>query len=568
MIMGRIITPDMKRRLREQTQVPFDIKLIENTFKLTDPESDTKISITEMGKSTLVAGMLVPDITGKSGFLLETRLPRNILAQGYAAMAMARNAIILTGLMLLGLLLWLMAATIVKPITRLTGHVLVTRETGNFVGKCYGGRKDEIGILEQEFDRLLETVAAQSRELERELGIRKRIAEELKENLKKYRLLAENLKDVVAAITPDGFIQYCSPAIVEFSGHDPEDIFGKHSFQFIPENDDRLKLIDMVEEIAKVGDSRSFEFMMRSKSGDTFPVESTARPVMEDGKLVSLHCVFRDITQRKKAEEEKNRLQAKLQRARRMEALGTLAGGIAHNFNNVLFPIMGNTELAMMDLTKDSQAYQNLTQVLQAVDKAKNLVRQILSFSDHGKEDANLIVLKDVVEDFLVLIRASLPSTIDIRNDLSGKGGLVSADPVELQRVIMNICSNAAYAMRESGGILELTLVEQDITEFDMNTSRKIKPGKYAKLTISDNGPGIENDVLERIFDPYFSTKPVGEGSGMGLAETHALISKYGGDIKAYTEPGMGTSFSIFLPIMMETKDLPWASPPETAEGH
>ncbi len=283
---------------------------------------------------------------------------------------------------------------------------------------------------------------------------------------------------------------------------------------------------------------------------------------MEDGKLVSLHCVFRDITQRKKAEEEKNRLQAKLQRARRMEALGTLAGGIAHNFNNVLFPIMGNTELAMMDLTKDSQAYQNLTQVLQAVDKAKNLVRQILSFSDHGKEDANLIVLKDVVEDFLVLIRASLPSTIDIRNDLSGKGGLVSADPVELQRVIMNICSNAAYAMRESGGILELTLVEQDITEFDMNTSRKIKPGKYAKLTISDNGPGIENDVLERIFDPYFSTKPVGEGSGMGLAETHALISKYGGDIKAYTEPGMGTSFSIFLPIMMETKDLPWAKSP------
>ncbi len=126
----------------------------------------------------------------------------------------------------------------------------------------------------------------------------------------------------------------------------------------------------------------------------------------------------------------------------------------------------------------------------------------------------------------------------------------------------MNICSNAAYAMRESGGILELTLVEQDITEFDMNTSRKIKPGKYAKLTISDNGPGIENDVLERIFDPYFSTKPVGEGSGMGLAETHALISKYGGDIKAYTEPGMGTSFSIFLPIMMETKDLPWAKSP------
>ncbi len=117
--------------------------------------------------------------------------------------------------------------------------------------------------------------------------------------------------------------------------------------------------------------------MMRSNPG-YLPVESTARPVMEDGKLVSLHCVFRDITQRKKAEEEKNRLQAKLQRARRMEALGTLAGGIAHNFNNVLFPIMGNTELAMMDLTKDSQAYQNLTQVLQAVDKAKNLVRQIL----------------------------------------------------------------------------------------------------------------------------------------------------------------------------------------------
>ncbi|SHJ40721.1 PAS domain S-box-containing protein [Desulfatibacillum alkenivorans DSM 16219] len=550
MVMARLITEAMKDRLRDQTQVPFDIKMIDPGYAEADSGDERKVFLKPLDENTLQASMIVKDITGKPRLELSADLPRDILQQGLASMRTARGVTAAAGILFLVLLIWLLEAAIVRPVVRLTGQMLVAGRTGELPGKVFAGRKDEIGTLENEFDSLLETVHSQSKELEEELTAKKNLAEKLEENFQKYKLLAENLKDVVATITPGGYIQYCSPAITEFSGHTVEEVEGRHVFGFMPENSDRERLIELVDNIAKSGESRSMEYVMRAKGGAGFPVESTAKPIMENGKLVLLHCVFRDISERKKVEDEKNRLEAKLQMAQRMEALGALTGGIAHNFNNVLAPIMGNTELAMLDIPEDSQAFKNLQQVLEASDKAKKMVRQILSFSDHGDEDPAMIDIEEVVEETYGLIRASLPSSIEIRKDVEKISGLVYADPKDLQQVLMNICANAAYAMKELGGVVDISLEEQDITEFDLDHSRKIKPGKYVKLSISDNGPGMESEVMQRIFEPYYTTKPVGEGSGMGLSEAFALISKYGGEIKAYSEPGMGASFYIYLPLM------------------
>lgn len=566
MVMARLITEEMKDRLRDQTQVPFDIKMIDPGYAEADSGGEGKVFLKPLDENTLQASMIVKDITGKPCLELRADLPRDILQQGLASMRTARGVKVAAGILFLALLIWLLEAAIVRPVVRLTGQMLVAGRTGELPGKVFAGRKDEIGTLENEFDSLLETVHSQSKELEEELTAKKNLAEKLEENFQKYKLLAENLKDVVATITPGGYIQYCSPAITEFSGHTVEEVEGRHVFGFMPENSDRERLIELVDNIAKSGESRSMEYVMRAKGGAGFPVESTAKPIMENGKLILLHCVFRDISERKKVEDEKNRLEAKLQMAQRMEALGALTGGIAHNFNNVLAPIMGNTELAMLDIPEDSQAFKNLQQVLDASDKAKKMVRQILSFSEHGDEDPAMIDMEEVVEETYGLIRASLPSSIETRKDVKKISGLVYADPKDLKQVLMNICANAAYAMKELGGVVDISLEEQDITEFDLDHSRKIKPGKYVKLSISDNGPGMESEVMQRIFEPYYTTKPVGEGSGMGLSEAFALISKYGGEIKAYSEPGMGASFYIYLPLAASSKTLSKETLPQGSE--
>ncbi|MBI9074530.1 MAG: response regulator [Desulfatibacillum sp.] len=557
LVMARLITPVLSQKLRAQTRVPFDLKFVETAGSNISAGGAIKTVIQPVDQSLLMASILMEDIAGNPCILLEASLPRDIMLQGYATMHTIRNVTILIALILLVLLLWLLAVTIVQPITRLTGHVLTIRKSGDYSARCHSGRADEIGMMEQEFDRLLETIARQSRELEAELVFREEIAQQLGESMQKYKLLAENLKDVVVAISPDGVVQYCSPAIFEFSGHSPEEVVGMHVHAFLADERERRKLVQQVEAIVRSGHSQSAEFVMLSKNGKPFPVESSAKPIMENGKLLSLQCVIRDISPRKKVEEEKARLEAKLQQAHKMEAIGTLAGGIAHNFNNVLFPIMGFTELAMMEIPKESQAQESLKDVLAAAERAKKLVRQIMAFSSHGVEDPKLVFMENIVEDVLIIIRASLPSTIEIRKDIVSTGWMIYADPIEIQRVIMNICSNAAHAMKDTGGVMELMLSVQDIAEYDLGPARKIAPGRYIKLAISDNGPGMDRDVMERIFDPYFTTKPVGQGSGMGLSEAHALVEKNGGEIKVYSEPGLGASFYVYLPVQGDEPDQP-----------
>ncbi len=263
-------------------------------------------------------------------------------------------------------------------------------------------------------------------------------------------------------------------------------------------------------------------------------------------------CIFSDITERKRAEEEKKLLQTQLQQAQKMEAIGTLAGGIAHDFNNILGAILGYAEMAREDSAAGSVTAGDLDQVIKAGNRAKDLVKQILAFSRQTKAEQIPLQPAAIVKESIKLLRSSLPTTIVIQQDIDPDLNMVVADPTHIHQILMNLCTNAYHAMEETSGILSISLKNKVLSQVELNGHPEIQPGSFVHLSISDSGPGIAPEIRERIFEPYFTTKEVGKGTGMGLAIVHGLVKSYGGFIVCRSAIGEGTVFDINLPAMIE----------------
>jgi len=247
-----------------------------------------------------------------------------------------------------------------------------------------------------------------------------------------------------------------------------------------------------------------------------------------------------------RAEEEKQKLAAQLRQAQKMEAIGTLAGGIAHDFNNILSIIFGYNELAMLE--KDPQnRLRHLEELRKGAERAKELVAQILAFSRKAEQQKQPLQVSLIIKEALKMLRASLPTTIEIRQNIASDG-LVLADPSQIHQIIMNLCTNAYHAMRKTGGTLAVSLQEVTIGEEDYGYAN-LALGKYLKLEVSDTGSGIDPKIQEKIFEPYFTTKQQGEGTGLGLAVVHGIVKSHHGHITVYSEPGKGTSFHVYLPL-------------------
>ncbi|KKK75387.1 hypothetical protein LCGC14_2874220, partial [marine sediment metagenome] len=263
------------------------------------------------------------------------------------------------------------------------------------------------------------------------------------------------------------------------------------------------------------------------------------------------------IIERKQADEEKQKLEAQLVQAQKMEAIGTLAGGIAHDFNNILSAIIGYTELLKIKLSEDSSSQTALAKVLKAGLRARDLVFQILAFSRQGEQKLVPILIDPIVKEALTLIRSSIPTTIEIRHNIT-KCGTTLADATQIHQVVMNLCTNAYHAMEEGGGILEVSLSEVDIDDVSVSQFKDLKLGlgPYVQLTISDTGPGIDPKIMTRIFDPYFTTKEKGKGTGLGLSVVHGIVKNHGGTISVYSEPLKGTAFHVYIPLSKKVVDV------------
>ena len=253
-----------------------------------------------------------------------------------------------------------------------------------------------------------------------------------------------------------------------------------------------------------------------------------------------------------RVEEEHEKLNAQLQQARKMEAVGTLAGGIAHDFNNILGAILGYAEMAHEDSLSGTVNPGDLDQVLQAGNRAKDLVKQILAFSRQAETRRIPLRPAALIKESVKLLRSSIPSTIDIRQDIDPDVDLVLADPTQIHQIIINLCTNAYHAMEETGGTLFLSLKNRALTGQDLMTVSHLQPGDFVQLSVRDTGHGIAPEIYEKIFEPYFTTKETGKGTGMGLAIVHGIVESCGGFITCMSEIGAGTVFEVYLPAVFE----------------
>jgi len=281
-----------------------------------------------------------------------------------------------------------------------------------------------------------------------------------------------------------------------------------------------------------------------------------------------------DITERRQMEESIRKLEAQLYHAQKMEAIGTLAGGIAHDFNNILQVILGYADMTKDDVPEQSRISNYLNGIIKAGKRAKDLVMQILTFCRGAEQERRMIYIHLIIKETLKLLRAAIPATIEIRENIDSQSGAVMADATQIHQIIMNLCTNAYHAMRKTGGILEVTLSPVQIEPANTGENYYSPPagtndylpllestenypnipaGNYVKLTVSDTGHGMTAEILKRIFDPYFTTKKVGEGTGLGLSVVHGIIKSYNGHIAVRSNPGKGTTFDIFLPRIVDS---------------
>ncbi|MGV1098415.1 ATP-binding protein [Thiovibrio sp. JS02] len=272
------------------------------------------------------------------------------------------------------------------------------------------------------------------------------------------------------------------------------------------------------------------------------------------GGVERLAGYFAQVVNISRATAERDKLMADLRQAQKMEAVGTLAGGVAHDFNNMLTPILGYTELAMFQLPEGDKLRENLAEVQKAAHRAKGLVQQILTFSRQKGQELVCIQLHPALKECLKMLRSSLPTTIEIRENIRTDCGKVLADLTQVQQVLINLCTNAAHAMEEKGGILEVVLEEVELTQADAVAHGNLRPGKYLRLIVNDSGCGMDRATQERIFEPYFTTKEQGKGTGLGLALVHGIVKGHGGIISLYSEPGRGSSFKIYLPVCCDAE--------------
>lgn len=299
--------------------------------------------------------------------------------------------------------------------------------------------------------------------------------------------------------------------------------------------------------------SRQLEHRIICADGEIRTIIVHIRVVKDGtGRTVKTYGANQDVTELRRAENENKKLQAQLQQAQKMEAIGTLAGGIAHDFNNILGAILGYAEMAKDGSEEGSVVASDIDQVVKASVRARDLVKQIVDFSRQSNSGRFPVQPSVIIVEAIKMLRSSLPTTIEIRQDIDRDAGFIKADPTQIHQILINLCTNAFHAMEETGGILKISLRKKALSEDDLSGELHIPPGDFLEMSVEDTGAGISPDLKEKIFEPYFTTKEVGKGTGMGLAIIHGIVKGYGGFITFHSQPGEGSSFHVFLPVTSE----------------
>ncbi|MDA8139092.1 MAG: ATP-binding protein [Desulfobacteraceae bacterium] len=521
------------------------------------------IVLSAYGIGVLVIGILGPLSGGPIWLFTSAVIAGVLLGSRAALLVVAANG---TTIFLLGFLIHqayfgqgfpffkTTAATLAAGINFIALNLMVAISVSVLLKRLSSSHHQEnllAGRLEDERQELIKAKA----QLEKEVEERKQIEIALRAREAQYRLLADNASDVIWTLDISRKkVTYVSPSIEKMRGFTPQEAMELPLEKtFTP--DSRRKVEKLLSRVLimdhRSGEDRSMtlEVEMYKKDGSTLWAEFSLSLIPDaQGRADVVIGITRDISERKRAEQERIKLEGQLRQARKMEAIGTLAGGIAHDFNNILSAIIGFTELCLDDVSKEAQLHDNLQEILSAGQRAKELVKQILTFARQSTEDVNPIQVSTIVKEALKLIRSTTPATIQISTDIASDAQIMG-NPAQVHQVLMNLCTNSVHAMEKEGGTLTVRLTDRVLAADQASTAPELKPGHYLQLTVADTGTGIAREILPFIFDPYFTTKEVGKGTGMGLAMVHGIVETYGGKIEVESQPGQGATFTIYFPV-------------------
>ncbi|MDI7260099.1 MAG: PAS domain S-box protein, partial [Thermodesulfobacteriota bacterium] len=369
------------------------------------------------------------------------------------------------------------------------------------------------------------------------------------ESEEKYRSLFENSKDVVYLSSKEGFFIDINPSAVELFGYSREELRSIKIENLYEEPSKRMEFIEAIEKQGFVKD-HSVNFKRKDGKILNLLVSSVTRRDRE-GNIIGYQGIFRDITEQKRAEEERKTLEEQLRQSQKMEGIGRLAGGIAHDFNNVLTIIKGYSQISLMDLKKGDPLIDNIEQIQKATDRAADLTRQLLAFSRRQVMEMKVVDLNTIIRNLEKMLLRIIGEDIDLATFLVDDLGGVKVDPGQMEQVIVNLAVNARDAM-PSGGKLTIETANVELDEKYARNHVAVKTGRYVMLSVSDTGTGMTPEVKERVFEPFYTTKEKGKGTGLGLSTVYGIVKQSGGNIWVYSELGKGTSFKIYLPRVDE----------------
>ena len=379
--------------------------------------------------------------------------------------------------------------------------------------------------------------------MSKEVAERKKTEQTLRDSETRLRTIFETSRAGIILVESNGVISFANQGLADMFGYPLNKIIGFKYPKLVHPDQRNIGDNTMQQLIAGHIDYVALErHYIRMDGTDFWGFLTGRRHEDADGNLISLIGIIADITERKQLEYD-------LRQAQKMESIGTLTGGVAHDFNNLLTAIIGNTDIVLDDLSKSDPNFETIDSIRSAALRAADIVKQLLDFSRKTDLSLKPVDIVSLIMHEIKFLRSLIPATIVIKKELPEHNIFVLADPIQIKQVLLNICTNASHAMESTGGTLSIVVSQNHL---QANIAKKIPIGNYVQIEISDNGPGIDPKFIHRVFEPYFTTKPAGKGSGMGLAVVHGIVNTHGGKIDVQNQPGNGTKFTIFLPVIRD----------------
>jgi len=381
-----------------------------------------------------------------------------------------------------------------------------------------------------------------------DISIKVAAEDALQESQERFKTLFHKTPIAYQSLDEQGRFIEVNDSWLETLGYHRDEVIGKSFADFLhPSMQNHFR--DNFPRFKAVGEILGVEFDMLKKDGSNILVSFHGKiGKTNKGNFKQTHCVLSDITKQKEIEKTAKQLEIRLQNNRKLEAIGVLAGGIAHDFNNILHPIIGFSELTLKDLPEDSPLRENLEEILKGSERAAGLVRQILNFSSEKQKLPEPVFVQSIFKEAIKFLRSTIPSHIEFHQEISPEPLYILSDPIQLYEIAMNLCTNAFHAMEDKGGLLSVDIKEVDISS-DQDGLFENRSGRYCKISVIDSGVCIPEHNINKIFDPYFTTKDVGKGSGLGLSVVHGIVKEHNGEILVKSRPGK-TQFNVYFPII------------------